>query len=50
MREFWNEKIKDKYSGIYKKMNILFWWFGEPHEIKIWPENMEVCERIVSFG
>ena len=31
-------------------MNILFWWFGEPHEIKIWPENVEVCKRLESFG
>ena len=45
LRDFWQEKIDDEYSGMYKKMKWDFWFFGESHQTRIWPENVEVCER-----
>ena len=32
---------------MYKKMKWDFWFFGESHQTKIWPENVEVRERCV---
>ena len=47
LRTFWQEKIDDEYSGMYKKMKVDFWFFGETHQGEIWPENVEVTRLVI---